>query len=516
MNTKNIIYYNEEGKINIIFPSTKKFYLLTNKVSPMAKESTETKTSKKGTPAKMKEALALLAEAFGGEMTAEENPADRKEISTVTLESEETQTIIIPKGMSKLAASKELKNQWDEEETEIDMALELKEWQPRDGIHAIMIALEKTFGWINAQSTFFSTPMELQITTDIKDGKVIKKDAFLGKMKCASWDNAMADVGISRDRTGRELFAFFVINVKKKHKTRVKKFFDLIQETLKTQSIYKGKSVMVKQSGFEFVENKGEKNIILNMDEERIVNNLVIRPLGKPGKRTFLFTGIYGTGKTETALRVGREANSKGMTFFYLKDPTLFSETLESAKQYAPSLLFLEDIDEIGSGEERDNRMNDLLNTLDGVQTKGQNLTVIFTTNHENRINKAMRRPGRIDLVVKFKVCEKDTTKKIYEAILKAIPGFETLDLEAITSYTPVVQGAVIAEICKRSIDTAEEYGAISNEIVMTSIDSMKHQLEFMDAPPENVETQAEKLSNAIEIAVARGNELHENGGYGG
>jgi len=476
--------------------------------------NTMAEATKKKAPSKnMEKMLALMAEMVGGELSAEESPADKKEITTTTVESEETQTIIIPKGMSKLAASKELKNQWDEEETEINMALELKEWQPRDAVHAIMIALEKTFGWINAQATFFSTPMELQITTDIQNGVVIKKDAFLGKMKCASWDNAMADIGIV-SKGGKELYAYIVFDVKKKHKNRVKKFFDLIQSTLKTQSIYKGKSVMVTKSGFEFVENKGEKNIILNEDEERIVNNLVIRPLGKAGKRTYLFTGIYGTGKTETALRVGRHGNDKGITFFYLKDPTLFSETLESAKQYAPSLLFLEDVDEIGSGEERDNRMNELLNTLDGVQTKGQNLTVIFTTNHENRINKAMRRPGRIDLVVKFKVCEKNTTKKIYQALLTKIPGYDTLDLDQITEYTPLVQGAVIAEICKRSIDSAEEPGAISTEIVLTSIDSMKHQLEFMEAPPENVETVAEKFTNAMEVVVARGENRYQNGEY--
>lgn len=473
----------------------------------------ETKKST-STPKKMEKLMALMSELVGGELAIEESPADKKEITTTTVESEETQTIIIPKGMSKLAASKELKNQWDEEETEINMGLELKEWQARDAVHAIMIALEKTFGWINAQATFFSTPMELQITTDIVDGKVIKKDAFLGKMKCASWDNAMADIGIVRDRSGKEQFGYIVFDVKKKHKNRVKKFFDLVQDILRTQSIYKGKSVMVTKNGFDFVENKGEKNIILNADEERIVNNLVIKPLGKGNKRTILFTGIYGTGKTETALRVGREGTKKGMTFFYLKDPTLFSETLESAKQYAPSILFLEDIDEIGSGEERDNRMNDLLNTLDGVQTKGQNLTVIFTTNHENRINKAMRRPGRIDLVVKFKVCDKVATKRIYEVLLNKTTGFETLDLDAITEYTPSVQGAVIAEICKRSIDTSDETGSITTEIVLTSIDSMKHQLEFMDAPPENVETVAEKFTNAMENVVARGERRYNDGDY--
>jgi SpoVK/Ycf46/Vps4 family AAA+-type ATPase len=453
---------------------------------------------------------ALLTQMAGGELTAEENPADKKEITTTTVESEETQTIIIPKGMSKLAASKELKAQWDEEETEIDMVLELKEWQARDGLHAIMIALEKTFGWINAVATFFSTPTELQIVTDLKDGKYKTKDAFLGKLKCASWDNAMADVGMARDRAGREIFAWIKFDVKKKHKERVKKLFDNIRDILLKESIYKGKSVMVTKDGFAFIENKGEKNIILNAAEERVVKNLVIAPLGKPGKRTILFTGTYGTGKTETALRVGREAvEQKGMTFFYLKDPSMFAETLESAKQYAPSLLFLEDIDEIGSGEERDGRMNDLLNTLDGVQTKGQNLTVIFTTNHENRINKALRRPGRIDLIVNFKVCEKDTTKRIYEVILSKMKGFAELDLDAITAYTPEIQGAVIAEICKRAIDSAESMndGLITTELMMTSIDSMQTQLEFMKADPENTETPAERLYASMKEVVIEANE---------
>lgn len=478
-------------------------------------EKAPIKAAKKKAPnsEELKEMLTLLLTNGLGAMTAEENPADKKEISTVTEESEETQTIIIPKGMSKLAASKELHNQWEEEETEIDMILELKEWQPRDGIHAIMLTLEKTFGWINAVATFFSTPTELQIVTNLEDGKVTTKDAFLGKLKCASWDNAFADVGISRSPAGRELFSYIRFDVKKKHKERVKKFFIQVRETLSKNSIYKGKSIMVTKAGFDFVENKGEKNIILNEDEERIIQNLVINPLGKPGKRTFLFTGTYGTGKTETALRVGKEAIKRGMTFFYLKDPSLFSETLESAKQYAPSLLFLEDIDEIGSGEERDNRMNELLNTLDGVQTKGQNLTVIFTTNHENRINKALRRPGRIDLVVKFKVCSKEATKKIYEVLLKNIPGYKTLDLDRITAYTPEIQGAVIAEICKRSIDSSEG-NDITTDVILTSIDSMNHQIAFMNMPPENLETPAEKFASAFEVVVARGNERYENGEY--
>ena len=349
--------------------------------------------------------------------------------------------------------------------------------------------------------------MELQIVTDLQDGRLITRDAFLGKMKCASWDDAMADIGIAK-KNGRELFAYFVINVKKKHKERVKKFFTLIQDTLLSQSIYKGKSVMVTQAGFEFVENKGEKRIILNPKESGIIKNLVIAPLGKPGKRIMLFTGVYGTGKTETALEVGREAIKRGMTFFYLKDSSLFSETLEIAKQYSPSLLFLEDIDEIGAGEERDTRINLLLNTLDGISSKGQNLTVIFTTNHKDRINKGLRRPGRIDLIVDFRLCERDTTRRIYEVILGGINGFASLDMAAIVDHTPEVQGAVIAEICKRAIDTADNMnsGELSDEIVMTCIDSMATQLEFMSADPESTETTAQKLYASIKDVVIDAN----------
>ena len=444
---------------------------------------------------------AMLLGQFG--INATENP-DKKEITTTTVEDETTQTIKIPVGMSKLAASKELQKQYEEEETEINMILELKEWEARDGLHAIMIAIEETFGWINAQHTMFSSPAEIQIVTNIENGVRTTKDAFLGKFKAASWDDAKADVGMTRDRSGREGFAYIVFDVKKKHKERVKAFFTRCREVLRDQSIYKGKSVMVTNSGFEFVENNGSKNIILNPDEERIISNLVIKPLGAKGKRTILFTGKYGTGKTETAMRVGREATAKGITFFYLKDTTQFSATLEKAKQYSPSMVFMEDIDEIGAGENRDSKMNDLLNTLDGVQTKGADLTVIFTTNHENRINKALRRPGRIDLIVKFKEAEPETTAKIYTALLGKVDGFKKLDLTKLVAATPHVQGAVIAEIAKRSIDISRG-SKITDEIVLTAIDSMKHQIDFMEADPENKESNYEKLGRLFEEAAGRG-----------
>lgn len=452
--------------------------------------------------------LAKMVTEFG--LRSGPDP-DKREITTTTIEDSSIQTIRIPVGMSKLAASKELKKQWEEEETEINQILELKEWDARDGLHAIMIGLEQTFGWINAQASMFSSPAELQIVTNIENGKLTTKDAFIGKFKAASWDDAIGTVGMQVERgTGKELYSYIVFDVKKKHKERVKKFFTLCREILSTKSIYKGKSISVTSAGFEYIENKVSTKIILNPDEERIVSNLVIKPLGKKGKRTILFTGKYGTGKTETAMRVGKSATDKGITFFYLKDTSQFSNTLEKAKQYSPSMIFMEDIDEIGSGEDRNSKMNELLNTLDGVQTKGSNLTVIFTTNHENRINKALRRPGRIDLIVKFKEAEAETIGKIYTVILNEYPGFEDLDIDLLVKATPLAQGAVIAEIAKRSIDQAEG-SKLTNEIVLTSIDSMTHQIQFMEADPEDKVSEYEKLGNILEFASAKGAKRYHN-----
>ena len=156
-----------------------------------------------------------------------QNP-DVKEISHQTIEDESIQSIRIPTGMSKLEASKELKRQHEEEETEIDMVHEFKEWEARDGLHAIMVSLEQTFGWINAQPGFFSNPTELQIVTDITGGKITTKDAFIGKFKAASWDDAIGNVGMRYKNDDSEDYALIKFNVKKKHKERVKRFFNLI------------------------------------------------------------------------------------------------------------------------------------------------------------------------------------------------------------------------------------------------------------------------------------------------
>lgn len=183
---------------------------------------------------------------------------------------------------------------------------------------------------------------------------------------------------------------------------------------------------------------------------------------------------------------LGEEAKNQGMTFFYCKDSNAFIDLLGIvSKNYSKSLLFLEDIDEVSSGEDRDHAINELLNTLDGVQTKGKDIKVLFTTNHHGRINPALRRPGRLDLIARFENPTEDTRAKIYEVYLKDTENLEEMDYESLSKATPDCSGAFIAEICKRAIRLAQLNGGITNDIVVAAINSIRDHLDLMTEPVE-------------------------------
>ncbi len=137
--------------------------------------------------------------------------------------------------------------------------------------------------------------------------------------------------------------------------------------------------------------------------------------------------------------------------------------------------------------------MNKILNTLDGVQTKGNDLTVIFTTNHENKINPALRRPGRISTIVPFKNPTPETGVKIMKQYFRGIVGAEKISYETLIGKLGDISASVIAEVCKKSWKIASRAGAIDNDIVESSIISMEYHILLMKTPVE-CETDEKKF----------------------
>lgn len=416
--------------------------------------------------------------------------ANAHKIKTTAEFSEDTNRIIIPKGMTKKQAAEDLMLQYNNEEQVQDFLCILEGWDWKDSLRAVRNTMETEFGWIKGVTTesFWGkqAPIEIDIVTNIINGKTISEKAFYGKMAFPAWDNAQGEVGISIRG------AYIKVNAKRKFSVTITEFFNNVRNYLATNSIYRGKSVVVGRSNqmgqevldLQIIEIIPNEKIFLNQKEEVTVNNFVLGDLNAKGKRCYLFTGSYGNGKTETAMRIGAKAVAKNISFFYVKKADLLVDTLQFARNYEPCVVFLEDVDETASGEQRDEQMNGILNTLDGVQTKGRDIMVLFTTNHEKRINPALRRPGRIDLIVNFSNPEKDTIEKIYRSYFTKYNGNEELDYHLLLEQCPDAQGAVIAEIAKRACKLAERDNyTISTELVLAAQASMEYQIQFMQDP---------------------------------
>src|SRR5690606_34759444 len=110
-----------------------------------------------------------------------------------------------------------------------------------------------------------------------------------------------------------------------------------------------------------------------------------------PLKRGVLLEGPYGTGKTQTAYACALLATQNNWTFIYLDRVAALDEALVFARQYAPAVVFAEDIDRVTQGE-RSVEIDDVLNNLDGIDSKNTDIITILTSNHANNINKAMLR----------------------------------------------------------------------------------------------------------------------------
>ncbi len=129
--------------------------------------------------------------------------------------------------------------------------------------------------------------------------------------------------------------------------------------------------------------------------------------LGIPWRRGYLLHGPPGTGKTSFAYALAGELHLK-LCALSLTNPKLNDQTISDLLQKTPprSLILIEDIDAFFvARDKQDARIevsfSGLLNALDGVSAQ-EGRIVFLTTNHLDRLDKALIRPGRVDVVVEL------------------------------------------------------------------------------------------------------------------
>ncbi|KAK4895062.1 26S protease regulatory subunit, partial [Elasticomyces elasticus] len=189
----------------------------------------------------------------------------------------------------------------------------------------------------------------------------------------------------------------------------------------------------------------------------------------KPPKGVILY-GAPGTGKTLLAKAV---ANQTSATFLrivgseliqkYLGDgPRLVRQLFQVAAENAPSIVFIDEIDAIGtkryestSGGEREiqRTMLELLNQLDGFDDRGD-VKVIMATNKIETLDPALIRPGRIDRKILFENpdrLEEITKRKIFLLHTSKMSLAEDVDLEEFIGQKDDLSGADIRAICSEA-----------------------------------------------------------------
>ncbi|HJJ30258.1 MAG TPA: proteasome-activating nucleotidase [Methanocorpusculum sp.] len=178
-----------------------------------------------------------------------------------------------------------------------------------------------------------------------------------------------------------------------------------------------------------------------------------------------LLVGPPGTGKTLLAKAVSRETNaafiqvvgSELVQKYIGEGARLVRELFALAREKAPAIIFIDEIDAIGSSRSNDaysagdhevNRtLMQLLSELDGFNTQG-NVKIIAATNRMDILDQALLRPGRFDRIIEFPLPDEEGRRMILSIHTRKMHLDKTVSLEKIAKETPDMNGSELMAIC--------------------------------------------------------------------
>lgn len=233
----------------------------------------------------------------------------------------------------------------------------------------------------------------------------------------------------------------------------------------RAQVYEKGKSTNIT---FEDVAGlQGAKEEIVEI-VEFLKNPKKYTELGAKIPKGALLVGPPGTGKTLLAKAVAGEAKvpffslsgSDFVEMFVGVGASRVRDLFKQAKEKAPAIIFIDEIDAIGrargknngfnSNDERENTLNQLLTEMDGFGTNS-GVIILAATNRSDVLDSALMRAGRFDRQIYVDMPDLNERKEIFQVHLKPLKLAENLDIDFLSKQTPGFSGADIANLCNEA-----------------------------------------------------------------
>jgi ATP-dependent metalloprotease FtsH len=240
-------------------------------------------------------------------------------------------------------------------------------------------------------------------------------------------------------------------------------------------------------------------NDVAGLEEAKVEVMEIVDFLKNPSKYTLLggkipkgalLVGPPGTGKTLLAKAVAGEAKvpffsisgSDFVEMFVGVGASRVRDLFRQAKEKAPCIIFIDEIDAIGrargrnpitgANDERENTLNQLLTEMDGFATNA-GVIILAATNRADILDRALMRAGRFDRQIHVELPDLEERKAIFLVHLKPLKLDESVNVEFLAKQTPGFSGADIANVCNESalIAARKNKAIIGKQDFMDAID---------------------------------------------
>jgi transitional endoplasmic reticulum ATPase len=237
-----------------------------------------------------------------------------------------------------------------------------------------------------------------------------------------------------------------------------KTIFNITEVT--PEALYRGPQVTYEDIG----GLKEEIQKVREMIELPLRHPEIFEKLGIEAPTGVLLHGPPGTGKTLLAKAVANESNAhfisisgpEIMSKFYGESEARLREIFKEAREKAPTIMFIDEIDSIApkreevTGEVERRIVSQLLSLMDGLETRGR-VIIVAATNRPNALDSALRRPGRFDREIEIRVPDKFGRLEILQVHSRNMPFDLSVDQSRIAAVTHGFVDADLEYLCKEA-----------------------------------------------------------------